>query len=74
MPDIDHCAEATRLNGILSAILTGDSIQAARFGEDEVRYFKADTEGLRRQIAYHDARCSGKRTRFAMRGRFTRPY
>jgi hypothetical protein len=74
LPEIDHCAEAIRLNGILSAILTGDSIQSARFGEDEVRYFKADTGGLRRQIAYHEGRCSGRRTHFAIRGRFTRPY
>ncbi|MGV8956140.1 MAG: hypothetical protein ACOH2M_33920 [Cypionkella sp.] len=77
MADIDHCAEATRLRAILTALATGDSIQSARFGEDEVRYFKGDPDALQRQIDYHERLCAGptvRRKRFAMRGRYTRPY
>ena len=70
---IDHCAEAERLRGIMTAIVTGDSVQVARFGEDEIRYHKADTAALQRLIDHHEARCIGKRRRYAIRGRF-RPY
>lgn len=70
---VDHCAEALRLRGLLTAIVSGDSVQVARFGEDEIRYYSADTAELRRLIAYHEALCAGKRQRFAIRGRF-RPY
>ena len=73
----DHCAEAARLRAILTGLATGDSIQSARFGEDEIRYFKGDADEVRRLLAYHEALCAGptvRRKRFAMRGRFTRPY
>lgn len=73
----DHCAEAARLRGILTGLATGDGIQSARFGEDEIRYFKGDTAEVRRLLAYHEGLCAGPtipRKRFAMRGRFNRPY
>lgn len=70
---IDHCAEAERLRALLTSIISGDGVQQARFGEDEVRYFEADKNELRKQLAYHESLCSGKRRRFAVRGKF-RPY
>lgn len=70
---IDHCAEATRLRALFTAIVSGDGVQQARFGEDEIRYFSADKDELKKLIAEHDAKCAGKRRRFAVRGRF-RPY
>jgi len=70
MPDIDHCAEAIRLRALLTAIVSGDGIQQARFGEDEIRYFQADKNELKQLIAYHEGLCSGKRKRFAVRGGF----
>lgn len=70
---IDHCAEAIRLRALLTAIASGDGVQQARFGEDEVRYFQADKAELKQQIAYHESICAGKRRRFAVRGKF-RPY
>jgi len=71
---VDHCAEAERLTGILTAIITGDSVQVVRFGEDEIRYHKADTAALQRLIDYHSGQCSGRRRRYAIRARFSRPY
>ena len=70
---IDHCAEATRLRALLTAVVSGDGVQQARFGEDEIRYFAADKDELRNLIAYHEGICAGKRRRFATRGKF-RPY
>lgn len=72
----DHCAEAARLRAVLVGMATGDGIQSARFGEDEVRYFKGDTAAIQRMIDYHDGLCAGpgaRRKRYAMRGKF-RPY
>lgn len=71
---VDHCAEATRLRGILTAIVSGDSVQQARFGEDEIRYFKGDIAELKSLIAYHEGKCAGKRTRYAITGKFRRSY
>ena len=73
MAGVDHCAEAERLRGLLTAIVSGDGVQRARFGEDEVQYFKADTAALQRLIDYHSSKCSGTRRRYAIRGRF-RPH
>lgn len=73
MAVVDHCAEAVRLRALQTAIASGDGIQRARFGEDEISYFKADMAELKRLVAYHEGLCSGKRQRFAMRGKF-RPY
>lgn len=71
---IDHCAEAERLRALYTAIISGESISVTRFGEDEIRYAKADTAGLLRLIAYHEGICGGRRRRYALRARFTRPY
>lgn len=69
----ENCAEAIRLRALLTAIASGDGVQQARFGEDEIRYFQADKEELKRLIAYHEGLCAGGRRRFAVRGKF-RPY
>lgn len=71
---VDHSAEAERLRALHMAIASGDSVQRARFGEDEVSYYKADMAELKRLIAYHDGKCSGRRTRYAVSGKFRRPY
>lgn len=73
MAEIDHCAEADRLRALLTAIVSGDGVQSARFGEDEIKYYKADTAALQGLINYHTEKCTGRRRRFAIRGRF-RPY
>ncbi|PZP69067.1 MAG: hypothetical protein DI604_18585 [Delftia acidovorans] len=71
---VDHCAEAERLRSLLTAIVSGDGVQQARFGEDEIRYFQADVAELKRLIAFHEGKCSGRRQRYAIRGKFRRPY
>lgn len=71
---VDHSAEATRLRGLLTAIASGDAVQQARFGEDEVRYFQADTVELKRLIAFHESMSGGRRARFASSGKFRKPY
>lgn len=70
---VDSCAEAVRLRALYTSIISGDGVQQARFGEDEVRYYEADTDKLEKLIAYHEGVCAGKRRRFAVRGKF-RPY
>jgi len=76
---IDHCAEARRLTELLTAIATGTSVASARFGDEEIRYHKADTTRLERLIEYHSQQCAlsngetPKRSRFAKRMAF-RPY
>lgn len=70
---INHCAEAERLRSLYTAIVSGDGVQVARFGEDEIRYYSADKAELRRLIGHHEALCAGKRKRFSLRGKF-RPY
>lgn len=69
---VDHCAEAERLRTLYTAIVSGDGVQQARFGEDEIRYFQADKGELKRLIAYHEGLCAGRRRRFAVRGGFRR--
>ncbi|MBB4042023.1 hypothetical protein GGR34_003708 [Microvirga flocculans] len=76
---IDPCVEARRLREILTAIATGDSVASARFGDEEIRYHKADTARLERLIEHYDRECAvstgatPKRKRFAKRMAF-RPY
>ncbi|WP_404291528.1 hypothetical protein ACD578_05345 [Microvirga sp. RSM25] len=76
---VDPCAEAARLRELLTAIASGESVASARFGDEEIRYHKADPERLERMIAFHERECSlvqgqtPKRTRFAKRMGF-RPY
>lgn len=66
----DPCAEAARLRELRTAIITGQSESQIRFGDEEVRYAKADMAALDREIARLEAECSGRRTRFAKGFRF----
>ena len=76
---VDHCAEAARLRKILTQIADGSLANSVRFGEDEVRYAKADKDELKLQLAFHEDQCAAsqgirlKRRRYGMVGR-ARPY
>lgn len=70
---VDHCAEAARLRELYAAIISGDGVRTARFGEDEIQYHQGDPKALLQLIQYHEGICAGKRRRFAVRGKF-RPY
>lgn len=75
---IDHCAEAARLRTKLTQIAEGSSVASARFGEDETKFSKANTDELRRILAYHEAECAKlqggvKRSRYAVAAR-NRPF
>lgn len=72
----DPCAEAERLRALRRLIVTGEQPSTVRFGDEEVRYARADLAALDREIAALDKACaawSGRpepRTRFAKRIRF----
>lgn len=70
---VDPCAEATRLRELRTSIITGQSEAQVRFGDEEVRYHKADMDRLDREIARYDAACraDGKPARYAKRLRFS---
>ncbi len=76
---IDHCAEAERLRAVLTQIAEGALANSVRFGEDEVRYHKADKEELKLLLAFHEDQCAAakgvriKRRRYGMVAR-ARPY
>jgi hypothetical protein len=70
MSETDPCAEATRLRNIRTAIATGRAESLIRSGDEEVRFFVADTDLLDRLIAEADAKCDlatggARRRRFA---------
>lgn len=46
MTSIDWCAKHAELVAIKEKIATGRAVKSARFGEDEVEYFKADPARL----------------------------
>ncbi|MGY6705915.1 hypothetical protein [Roseinatronobacter sp.] len=75
----DPCIEAAELRKIRRDLVTGEKATSTRFGEDEVRFTKADLGRLDGLIAEADKKCAmlegraPKRTRYAMGARF-RPY
>ncbi|WP_375261846.1 gpW family head-tail joining protein [Palleronia sp.] len=75
----DPCVEAAELKKIRRDLIAGEKATAVRFGEDEVRYTKADLPRLDGLIAEAEKQCAitegktPKRTRYAMGVRF-RPY
>jgi len=78
MAEKDWCQEAIDLRQLRRDIATGQAVSEARFGEDLVKYAKADPAGLDRLIAEADRKCdetSGKvaRRRYAIGVRH-RPY
>lgn len=74
---IDPCAEAERLRALRTAIIAGDAVSMTRFGDEEVRFYKADLTRLEALIAQYETSCAlskgetPKRNRFAARIRFT---
>lgn len=77
---IDWCDRARRLRRVEEAMLMGDMVTEARFGEDMARY--ANTSLAAVQIALKEAlrECQKSRgikpvvTRYAKSGRMTRAY
>lgn len=58
MTAIDWCARHTELVSIRDAVDTGKAVKSARFGEDEVQYFKADLSRLDRLIEEAARKCA----------------
>lgn len=70
----DPCAVAVELRKIRLQIAAGGLAETVRFGEDEVRYTKANLIALDQEIARYETACSvsvsGRRRRFAKSMRF----
>lgn len=76
---IDWCARAARLRKVEEALLSGEMITEARFGQDMARYANASLGDVKRALDEAIRNCqisrgeAPKRTRYAIRGRM-RPY
>lgn len=72
MAETDPCAELTRLKDLRTAIVTGQAEQSIRFGEEEVRYYKADLTALDRLIASTERDCALASGQTPIRRRYAR--
>jgi hypothetical protein len=72
MAETDPCTELARLKDLRTAIVSGQAEQSVRFGDEEVRYFKADLAALDRLIASTERDCAIASGRPAPRRRFAR--
>lgn len=66
MAEKDWCQEAIDLRQLRRDIATGQAVSETRFGEDMVKFAKADPAALDRLIAEADRKCdeaSGRKTR-----------
>lgn len=76
---VDWCARAAKLRKVEEALLSGEMITEARFGEDMARYANASLSSVQSALNEAIRNCqisrgeAPKRTRFAMSGRM-RPY
>lgn len=75
MPELeDPCAEAQALRDARRDIVLGESVVETRFGEDQVKFTKADLPALNALIADAERRCAESqgrpRRRYAKRIRF----
>ena len=76
---VDPCVEAADLRRVRRDLITGQAVSETRFGEDMVKFTRADLGRLDTLIAEADAQCAiqrgekPKRRRYAMGARF-RPY
>ncbi|MBN9047451.1 MAG: hypothetical protein J0H18_17565 [Rhizobiales bacterium] len=73
--DLDNpCDAAKALRGLRIQIAAGGQTEVVRFGDDEVRYSKANIAALDQEIDRLSAECDratgGTRRRFAKRMRF----
>lgn len=70
----DPCSAVKKLRGLRIQIVAGGQTEVVRFGDDEVRYGKANIAALDQEIERLTAECqmitSGTRRRFAKRMRF----
>lgn len=77
--NVDWCARAALLRKIEEALLTGEMITEARFGQDMARYANASLADVKRALEEAIRNCQisrgerPQRTRYAMSGRM-RPY
>ena len=77
---VDWCARAARLREVESALLAGEMVTEARFGADQIRYANASLSDVQSALNHAIKQCQisrgekPKRTRYAVRGRMTRPY
>lgn len=76
---LDWCARAVKLRKVEEALLTGEMITEARFGQDMARYANASLSDVKRALDEAIRQCQisrgevPKRTRYAISGRM-RPY
>ncbi len=76
---IDWCARAVLLRKVEEALLTGEMITEARFGQDMARYANARLDDVKRALDEAIRNCqisrgeAPRRTRYAISGRM-RPY
>lgn len=76
---VDWCARAVKLRKVEEAVLMGEMVTEARFGEDMARYANASLAQIQSALNEAIRKCQiargerPKRTRFAMSGRM-RPY
>ena len=76
---VDWCARAVMLRKVEEALLTGEMITEARFGEDMARYANARLDDVKRALDEAIRNCqrlrgeTPRRTRYAISGRM-RPY
>lgn len=77
---VDWCARAVKLRKVEEALLSGEMVTEARFGADMARYATAKLSEVQSALNYAIKQCQisrgekPKRTRYAMRGRMSRPY
>ncbi|MBO9125468.1 MULTISPECIES: hypothetical protein [unclassified Rhizobium] len=76
---VDWCARAVKLRKVEEALLMGEMVTEARFGEDMSRFANASLADVKTALEEAIRKCqisrgqTPKRTRYAMSGRM-RPY
>ncbi|MBN9056312.1 MAG: hypothetical protein J0H80_21655 [Rhizobiales bacterium] len=76
---VDWCARAAKLRKVEEALLTGEMITEARFGQDMAKYANASLGDVKRALDEAIRECQisrgevPRRTRYAIRARM-RPY
>lgn len=77
---VDWCARAVKLRKVEEALLSGELITEARFGEDMSRFANAKLSEVQSALSIAMRNCAisrGERPRprrYAMSGRMNRPY
>jgi len=78
-PVVDWCARALKLREVEMALLTGEMVTEARFGEDMAKYATAKLSDVKAALDEATRNClisqgdRPRRTRYAIRG-IMRPY